>query len=241
MLRRSAAAVFAIVCSAGAAHGALFSFASNLSDQSWMFRGGPGLSFTDGTGPNDPTVLIIDDNNGPLAPLMVSCQFNADVNLTTVGSLSLGGGQFSHNYRASGSFSFTDIASGDTLLTVNFSNGLFTSLGGEFNWGSTAAFQASASAGSTVSMTWGGASLPGYGLAPGALPSGDFAFGLDALNTNGSIPFNFQNLGVSITPATGSPTQAWFAESSFTASTVPAPGAAMLLVLGMGAMRRRRR
>lgn len=238
---RLATSVIAVALGAGAAQGALFSFASNFNDQAWMFRGGPGLSFSDGTGPNDPTVLVIDDNNGPLAPLLVSCQFNANVNLTTVGSFPLGGGQFSHNYHASGSFNFVDIASGVTLLTVDFSAALYTSLGGEFTWGSTGAFQASLAAGSNVTMTWGGAPLPAYGLTPGPLGSGDFAFGLDAVNTSGVIPFNFQNLGVGITPATGSTTQAWFAEASFTASVVPVPGTALLLALGAGMVVRRRR
>ncbi|MFM9996764.1 MAG: hypothetical protein ACKVU4_13305 [Phycisphaerales bacterium] len=241
MLRTSMFAA-AVAVSAGSAHAVFFSFASDLGDQSWTFSGGPGLTFTDATGPNNPTHLVVDDNNGPLPPLSVSTQFNASITLTPVGSLPLGGGQFSHNYKAAGSFSFTDILSGVTLLNVTFSNGLYTSLGTEFAWGSTGGLQASAAVGSIVNMTWSGAALPGYGLAPGALGPADFGFDLSALNTNGVIPFNFQNLGVGFTPATMMPVQQWYSESSFSGSAaIPSPGALGLMTLaGLAASRRRR-
>lgn len=237
---RSCMFAAAVAVSAGSARAVFFSFASDLGDQVWTFSGGPGLSFGSATGVF-PIHLIVDDNNGPLPPLSVSTQFSASFTLTPVGSLPLGGSQYSHNYRAGGSFSFKDILSGVTLLTVDFSQGLFTSLGSEFAWGSTAGIQASAAVGSVVNMTWGGATLPGYGLAPGPLGAADFGFDLSALNTNGVIPFNFQNLGVAFTPATMMPTQQWFAESSFSGSAIPAPGAAAVLALaGLAAARRRR-
>lgn len=239
-MSRTALTCAALALAAGTAQGAFFSFASDFGDQSWVFTG-TGATISNATGPNNPIVLFIDDNNGPLPTLQVSTRFEASFTLQTVGSLPLGGGFFSHNYRLHGSYKFTDIASGVTLLTVNFSDALFTAGGGQFTWGSTAAIQANSAVGSTTSFTWGGAALPGYGLAPGVLGSGDFGFDLTALNTSGVIPFNFQNLGVGITPATALPTQQWWSESSFSASVIPAPATLMLFGLGGLAMARRGR
>src|SRR5687767_11935758 len=132
----------AVVVAAGAAQGAFFSFASGSASSAWTFQGN-GLNFTDGTGPNDPITLFIDDNNGPLPTLGVSTQFNSNVALAYSGSVNLGGGNFSHNYTAQGSYSFTDILSGVTLLTVNFNNALFTAQGAALSWYPTAALQAS--------------------------------------------------------------------------------------------------
>lgn len=230
----------ALALAAGTAQGAFFSFASDFSDQSWVFTG-TGSSITHATGPNDPIVLFIDDNNGALPTLQVSTRFEANFTLQTVGSLPLGGGFFSHNYRLDGSYKFTDIASGTTLLTVNFNDALFTAGGGQFSWGGTAAIQANSAVGSSVSFTWGGAALPGYGLAPGVVGPGGFGFTLTALNTSGVIPFNFQNIGVNVTPATALPVQQWWSESSFSASVIPAPASLMLLGLGGLAMARRGR
>ncbi len=231
----------AVAAAAGSAQATLFSFVAQPTDQAWTFTGN-GLTITDGMGPNDPVTLVIDDDNGPLPALSVSCRFDANFSLTTVGSLPIGGGQFSHNYSADGSFSLTDIVSGVTLLTVNVQDGLFASLGQQFAWGSTASIQASTVAGSSVNMIWGGASLPGYGLVPGPLGTpADISFALSSVNTNGSIPYTFQGLGVPFAPGSGVPTQPWFAEGSFSGSSVPAPGAAGLLAMaGLLAARRRR-
>ena len=230
----------AIALTAGSAQAAFFSFASDTADHAWTFTGS-GANVSDATGVNDPIILHIDDNNGVLPRLDVSTQFNASYSLVFQGDVSLGGGVFSHNYLASGSYQFIDIPSGTTLLTVNFTNCLFTARGGAASWFSTAALQGDDGNGATVSMIWGGANLPGYGLAPGALPAPrGFGFDHTALNTSGVIPWNGQNPGVGLTNML--PNATWFSEASFSASTAPAPGGVAVLGLaGLALARRRRR
>lgn len=240
-MRGIALSCAAVAIAAGSVQATLFSFASNTSDQAWVFTG-TGLNMTSASG-SHPMVLFIDDDNGPLPALQVSTRFAASINLTPVGSTPLPGGVFSHNYTAAGSFSFTDIAAGTTLLTVNFTGALYNSLGQQFAWGTSSGLQANTLGGSAINMTWGGANLPQYGLVPGNIGGQDFNFGLTTLNTSGVIPYNFQNPGVPITQATMIPTATWFGESSFSASSVsvPAPGCVALLGLaGLLAGRRRR-
>ncbi len=227
---------------AGTAQGAFFSFASDSRDHAWTFSGS-GANVVDATAPNDPVVLMIEDNNGALPALNVSAQFNALITLSFAGDVNLGGGAFSHNYLASGSFRFIDVAAGTPLLTVTFTNCLYTSRGGASSWFTTGGLQGDEGSGASVSMVWSGAILPGYGLAPGALgtPRG-FGFDLTAINTSGAIPYAGQNPGVSL-DANHLPSSTWFSESSFSASAnVPTPGGAAVLALsGLAAMRRRRR
>jgi hypothetical protein len=230
-------AVVALV--AGSAHAAFLSFASDTADRAWTFTGS-GATFTNGTGPNDPIVLHVDDNNGVLPRLDVSARFNASVTLSYVASVPLGGGAFSHNYLASGTFSFVDILSGTTLLTTTFSNALYTARGGQSSWFTTGALQADSFGGANVSMVWGGASLPGYGLSPGALDSQGFGFDLTVVNTSGAIPYNFQSPGVAL-GANFLPSATWFSESSYSAAILPTPGSMTLLGLAGLAFARRRR
>src|SRR5262245_2517752 len=231
----------AVGVAAGTAQAGVFSLASDTADRAWTWTGN-GAAMTDATGPNDPLTLVIDDNNGVLPRLEVSVQFNASVSMTFVGDVPLGGGVFSHNYLANGTFQFIDIPSGVALLTTTFEGALFTARGGATSWFTTGAMQVDAS-GANVNMTWGGASLPGYGLEPGplrGLPRG-FAFDLTAINTNGSIPYNHLNPGVGL-GANMLPNAQWWAESSYSSSAnVPGPGAvALMTVGGLIGLRRRR-
>lgn len=238
MMSRILAAASLIVA-AGTANAAIISFGSSTADAAWTFTGN-GAAVSDATGPNDFLTLQIDDNNGPLPVISVSTQFNAQYNLAYVASVPLGGGAFSHNYLAEGTFSFQDVASGITILTVNFSNALFTARGGQASWYTTAALQGDNNGGAVVSYTWNGAALPGYGLAPGTFP-GDFAFDLAVLNSSGAIPYAGQAPGRAL-GANFLPSGQWWAESSYTGFTqIPAPGSLALLGLAGLAVSRRRR
>lgn len=231
-------ALVALAAAAGTADAALLSFSSGSAGGSWTWTGS-GSNVTDATGPNAPIILDIDDSNGVLPTLSVSTQFNAQYTLSYVASVPLGNGAFSHNYLASGSFSFQDMVSGTTLLTVNFANCLYTARGAVSSWFTTGALQGDPGAGASVNMVWSGAALPGYGLTPGAL-TGGFAFDKTAVNTSGAIPYGGQNPGVGLT--NNLPNATWFSEGSFSAYTnVPAPGSLALLGLAglVGARRRR--
>jgi len=229
-----------VALAAGSANAAFLSFASDTADNAWTFTGS-GASIINGTGPTNYLTLHIDDNNGALPRIDVSTRFTASFNIALVSSVPLPGGAFSHNYTAGGAFNFVDVAAGSTLLTVTFENLLFNSRGGQFSWGTTAALQGDNSFGGIVNMVWNGASLPGYGLANGGQYAGGFAFDFSALNTSGAIPWGGQNPGVAIGPAAGLPVSTWFSESSFSATTVPAPGVLALLGLaGLNCSRRRR-
>jgi MYXO-CTERM domain-containing protein len=176
---------------------------------------------------------------------LVSVNFSANYTLTFVGSIPLPSGAVAYAYAASGQFTFTDIVSGTTLLTTNFSNALFTARGTATAWSTNASLQVDDSSGATVSMVWGGANLPLYGLAAGSLdgsPRG-FSFDLTSINTSGSLPYNGTSPGVALNPNSHLPSTTWFADASYTADarTIPTPGSLALLGLGGLALRRRRR
>jgi hypothetical protein len=230
------ACLAAVALAAGSANGAFFSFASGSASGAWTFTGN-GATFASGLG-DTPVRLLIDDDLGANPTLEVSALFTSSITLSHIASTPMGGGLFAHNYAASGTFMFVDAVSAVPLLTTTFTGGLFSAIGGEASWSASAAFQAS---GPSVAMVWSGANLPQYGLTPGPLDAGSFAFGLSALNTSGSIPYNFQNPGA---PLGGNslPSTTWYSSASYTAAAIPTPGsAAGLLLAGAFAARRRRR
>jgi len=226
-----------LTLAAGTANAAIISFASDTSDQSWTFTGN-GAGVNNATGPNNFLTMQIDDNNGPLPLLSISTRFTAQYSLAYVGSLPIGGA-FSHNYLATGSFAFQDVGTGVTILTVNFSNAVFTSVGAQASWFGTAALQGDNVGGASVSFNWNGAALPGYGLTPGNF-GGNFAFGLSTLNSSGAIPYAGQSPGRNL-DAGHLPSGQWWSESSLSAFMVPAPGSLSLLGLAGLAIARRRR
>jgi hypothetical protein len=224
--------------SAGSAHAAFMSFASDSADHAWTFTGN-GSTFTSTSlgGNANPILLNIDDNNGPAPDLQFSCAFTSTTTLTFAGDVNVGG-VISHNYTASGNYNFTDVATGTTIFTVTYTGMLFTARGSNTSWFTTGALQGD-NTGGNVTMTWTGANLPNYGLANNAIYRGGFSFALDSINTSGALPYAGGSSGVNLT--NNLPNATWFAESSIVATTIPAP--ARLSVLGLSALigaRRRR-
>ncbi|MFO0834082.1 MAG: hypothetical protein U0638_03855 [Phycisphaerales bacterium] len=242
-MKYTLAAMAGMALVAGPANAAFFSFASDTADHHWTFFGGPTPNhFHDGILPGGKLDLEIDDNNGPLPTLTFSTRLQAQFDLSYVGSIPLGNGDYSHNYLVSGEFTFIDLATLNPLLVTSFSGGVFTARGGQNSWYSTAGFGADNFGAANIQMSWFGGSLPGYGLQPGAFvdPQG-FQYTLSAINTSGQLPYDMSNPGVKLDQAMY-PAQQWFAEGSYSASSnVPAPGALVLGGMGILAAARRRR
>ncbi len=242
-MNRCLYACAALAFAAGSANAAIFGFGGTSSDETWIYTGNGG-AISGATGAQ-PIVLTVGDDFGPAQPLLASVTFSANYTLTFVGSIPLPGGAVSYAYAASGQFVFTDVVTNTTLLTTNFSNALFTARGSANAWSTTGSLQVDDSSGATVSMVWGGANLPLYGLSPGTLDGSprDFSFDLSTINTSGSIPYNGTGPGVALNPNTHLPSTTWFADASYTADarSIPTPGSLALLGLGGLALRRRRR
>lgn len=226
-------AILGLAAVAGTAQAALFSFASDTNQTDFTF-GGLGNSVNDAQDPFDPVVLLVDDDNGPLAPLTFDVEFDADFRISHQGSTQIAPGIFTHSYALDGTFSFTG-ATG-LLLRVDITGGAMVALGGQNAWGSTDTILGSDDPG-TVTYNWFGGDLPAYGVFNGeSIGVDDAAFTLTFLQTA-------LGAGVGLDPTTRLPTASWNSEGSFsgTAFFVPAPGASALLALaGLTAMRRRR-
>jgi len=226
-------AVLGMAAVAGTAQAALFSFASDTNQTDFTFAG-LGNAVTDAQDPFDPVVLLVDDNNGPLAPLEFDVEFDADFTITHQGSTLIAPGIFTHSYALEGTFSFTGTTG--LLLRVDIAGGAMVALGGANAWGSTDTILGSDDPG-TVTYNWFGGTLPGYGVFNGSsVGIDDAAFTLTFLQTA-------LGAGVALNAQTKLPTAAWKSEGSFsgTAFFVPAPGASALLAFaGLTALRRRR-
>lgn len=226
-------AILGLVTIAGSAQAALFSFASDTNQTDFTF-GGLGNAVTDAQDPFDPVVLLVDDDNGPLAPLEFEVEFDADFTIAHQGSTLVAPGIFTHTYSLNGTFTFTG-ATG-LLLRVDIEGGAMVALGGQNAWGSTDTILGSDDPGE-VTYTWSGGDLPLYNVFNGeSIGTDDAAFTLTFLQTA-------LGAGVGLDPTTRLPTTSWNSEGSFsgTAFFVPAPGASALLALaGMTALRRRR-
>lgn len=238
-LRAAVCFAAALTGFAGSAQAAFFSFASDTADHAWTFTGN-GNTFTQATGVNDPIILMIDDQNGTLPSLQYSCRFTATTTLVFAGNVAVGGA-ISHNYSAGGTFSFVDIATNQPILNGSYAGQLFTARGLQSSWFSTAALQGDSTSG-TMNLNWTGATLPGYNLTANTVYPGQFSFSLDALNTNGTLPWGGQGPGVNLN-ASNFPNATWFSEASFVATNnIPAPaGLSLLGAAGVLGARRRRR
>ena len=232
-------AIVVLAMSAGIAGGqnVSFSFASDTASEQPTFRGSAGDGHMHlGRVRTD---LLVDDANGPLPTLEYDTLFYHDFELTTIGATLLPSGQFLHMYSINGSFRFR----GSTVMNVTVLDGVFTSLGDEDSWGTTATIQGSSLAGSTVTYQWMTDDQPAYNLFNGDSTSDmtDFAFTLTNLQSFPDV--GVVTPGVILNPQTGLPGLAWQSEGSFSGSAffVPTSGAVSVLgIAGAGLYRRKR-
>jgi hypothetical protein len=232
-------AIVVLTLSAGTACGqnVTFSFASDTDSENPTFKGSAGDGHMHHNRVN--TDLKVDDANGGLPTLDFDTKFYHDFELTTIGSTLLPSGQYLHTYEINGSFSFQ----ASVVMEVTITDGVFTSLGDEDNWGTTATIQASSNAGSGVSYHWMGDDLPAYNLFNDATTSvgTDAAFTLTNLMSFPDVGLGVP--GVELNQQTGLPAFSWQSEGSYSGSAffVPAPSALSLLGLScMGFVRRKR-
>jgi len=219
---------------ATAANATLFSFASDVDHTSFTFTGIGGF-VGDAMDPSEPLTLLIDDTNGPGAPITIDVEFNAAFQIAHLGSIPSGGGNFIHAYSLDGSFEFRD-ASGALVLSALVEGGSLTALGSAASWYSSGALFGADGAGSAVTYTWHGADIPDYGLFTGSsIGPDDAAFTLTFLQSD---PGTGVELGQDMLPAMG-----WMSEGSYSGSAffIPAPGSLALLGFGAVAAGRRRR
>lgn len=238
--------ITALVVLAGAAtaNAGIFSFASDFSDRSWTFRGefhGGHFAMEDGTGIDDMMTLLIDDGNGGLAPLTYEVDFNMHADVEYLSSTSIGGGKYLHTYVLENATAGWYQAAGP-VLEMSFDDSILTIVGDEFGWDSSGSMFGSDSWADVQYTSY--VDAPDYGMYVGdSVGPQDFGFSLTALNTSGTIPYDFSSIGASLDPQTMLPTDEIFAEGSYSGSArfVPTPSTATLLVCGgLVGLRRRR-
>jgi MYXO-CTERM domain-containing protein len=235
-MKRVLVSTLAIAALGGAANGQFFSIASDSDDMNWAVMG-EGANMVDAA---ELATLLIDDNNGPLDPIALEVDFEADISLSWVKS-SVFGDDFLHVYSAEGSFSFNDLDTGDPLIAVSFSGAVLAVPGSENAWSSTGALLGSD--GFTEVTYESFISLPAYGVFPGlSVGPDDFGFDLTVINTSGELPYEPGFEGVELGEE-NLPASQWWSEASYSGSAnfIPTPGALALLGLaGMFGLRRRR-
>ncbi|GIK20026.1 MAG: PEP-CTERM sorting domain-containing protein [Leptolyngbya sp. PLA2] len=233
-MNRITTSLAALAGLATAANASLFSFASDVDHTSFTFMGTGGF-VGDAMDPSEPLTLLIDDTNGPGAPITLSIEFNAAFEIAHLGSIPSGGGNFIHAYSLDGSFEFRD-AFGALVLSAVVEGGSLTALGGAASWYSSGAIFGADGAGSSVTYTWHGPNIPDYGLFTGdSVDPDDAAFTLTFLQSDGGMGVALdQNM---------LPAMWWRSEGSYSGSAffVPAPGSIALLGFGALAAGRRRR
>lgn len=238
-MRRSTLSSAVVAAVAFPASAAFFSFPSDADHTSWTFTG-IGPSVGDAADLFDPQVLLIDDDNGPLPPMLLGVEFEADFELMHIGSLPFVAGKFTHTYVLNGSFAFVDPVSGAPVLSCVIRDGLFTAVGDGGakapTWNSTATIQASDDYG-IVTYTWHGPDDPAYGLYTGQ------SVGLDTAAFTLTVLHSEFGPGVALDDRTYLPMHRWYSEGSYSGSAyfIPSPGAMALAGMGLLVVGRRRR
>jgi uncharacterized protein (TIGR03382 family) len=235
--------VMALALAAGSASAGSFSFRSDDNHRGWTFQGVGNIITA--SAQLDAYQLLVDDHNGPLAPLQFDVRMQAEFEITPTGVVNVFGTTL-HTYALNGGFTFRDWNTNLPLLIVGVQNGAMTSLGTPIAWGASGNLQGSdvfvpQAGGSSVTYNWFGPDLPGYQVFAGtSIGIDDFGFTLTSI-----VSASTTGLPVTGTPLDrfGLPLVPWVSEGSFsgTAYFVPTPGAMALAGLGGAALLRRRR
>lgn len=236
---------------ASQAHATFFSFASDSNPTTFTFGGTAGngsgaFLVSDFSRPNSYT-LLIDDDNGALPAIALTVEFHASLTASAGQSINIGGTRYLHTYDVTGTFGFFD-AQGNALLTATIgpSAGTLVVPGTAGAWSTSGAVLGADSFADVtytvsqelIDLLGGATEAAKYGLALGpTAPDKHDDFGFDLTVINGTP----NGQGVALDVQTKAPTSAWQSESSFSGSSVPAPGiAGMLLGAAMIGARRRR-
>lgn len=229
---RNAVALAALAGTSFGASAAFISFASDSNPTEPTFEGtynaGSGTTTLMNNNPAPLDLLFDPDEDGGGGPITVSADFEAEFELTYVGSLEILPGFWSHTFSFTGFFEFTEDSTNDLLVRGEIVDGqaAFSGLGN-----ATMVFSGSMS-GFDIDYEVGSAA-PLFGFDSGA--TGDFSFTMTDINggSGASLVFDGQDI-VGIDDLT--------AEASFSGSIVPAPGGALLVgMAGIVGLPRRRR
>lgn len=233
-----ALSLLGVSLAAASASATTFSFRSDDNHQRWTLTGN-GNTITADT-QLQPYQLLIDDDNGPLAPVAFDVRLIADFSIALVNVTNVGGSSL-YVYALNGGFSFVDFNTNAPILSGQVSNGAATNFGPAGTWGTSGNLQGNDLAPATsVTYQWNGPTLPGHGVYTGQTSVGldDFGFTLTALVSGAAAPLPGVPLG-----SNGLPIASWLAEGSFsgTAFFLPSPGSAALAGLGLTLIAPRRK
>lgn len=234
-----------VLISASTANAAItFSFASDTNPDGPTFNGftpaGGGNTLRDGA-PFDSSgaveVGLLVDANGDLPGGATTFTSRLLFNGSTTGYNVTGfGGAFTHSWTMTGSIEFIETGSNLTVLTINFTNALFSSFSDSMaNLGTSATIQGNRLTDPSLSFV-AGQPLNGLGITSASLSANQsFGFSLSDIRTaaGGASPVE---VGLN-----GSWPTAWISEGSFSAAAIPAPAVLALFgIAGTVGMRRRR-
>lgn len=220
---------------ASAANAAFVSFASDTSPLSPTLVGTwdsmNQVTHVSDVGPTNVDLLFDADEAGPQLPVTVPAQMTLNLTMAYASSAPLGFGLFAHAFNVVGNFQFTNHVGNNPFTvaaTVGLGEAVFVGLGNGSQVNS-ASITGSGISYDTVTFSPMIVNFNGFNLA------GDFGFTITALNGGAGASLVLNNSGQVIG------INNFAAESSFSGSFVPTPGAGALAGFGVLLAARRRR